>query len=497
MLTIAPTPVCDVPVLDGLASWKSYLWFFYDRVGMLAATSRRYGPMVVVRERIPLLKSKRKCLIVSGAELNRQVLGDAETYQSGGVVIRGPRGSSLNHLRRGLITVNGRKHQEQRRLVSPLFMPKAIWGLYPKMVESVRQELDTWQFGTTKDVFPRIVHMAMQQSIHNLLDGEDPAETVWLADAITELMKNTFRPGVMAFPLNLPGTPYRRMLRRADEISRRVLQMLDSRPRSEDSPRFLDRLVESHRADPGRVRREDLVGQIVVMFAASHETMPKAVTWALFLLTQHPRILAELRAEIQARCGDRPPTFEALEEMPLLNAVMKETMRVLPPAPVLLRRVRKEALLGTQAVYPGDYVLVNSLSTHRDPYVFDHPNQFRPERWFSASPDSYAYLPFGAGPRTCIAKTLGTIAMNLLVSMIVQRFSFAVAPGSRIDRSHRVTLEPKYGMPLMLQTPDWEFDAAPIRGNLHQMVDLTRQDATTGSSLPGKLAVALPLRRAA
>ncbi|MEX2169316.1 MAG: cytochrome P450 [Pirellulales bacterium] len=480
MLRIAPNTRPTVPELDGFAAWKHYLWFFYDAVGCVASLHERFGKMVILRERIPFRRSVRQCIFVSGAEYSRQVLSDPETFNSGGVIIRGPKGSALNKMRRGLITVNGHKHRDQRKMMSPLFMPKAVREYYPAMVETVRKELDDWQPGTTLDVFSRACRMALLMSVKSLLPGEDSTAALRLAEATNELLDRSFSAGVLMFPLNVIGTPYYRLLKRAERLQEQALKLIDSRPRHpQDAVLMLDRLVSYQLSNSHEISREDLAGQLVTMFAATHETTPKAIAWTMFLLAQHPNILAELHDELRAHCGDEPPSYEDLINLPLLNAVTKETLRILPPAPLVVRRVRGSAMLGPLEVSPGDYVVVNHFGTHRDPEVFADPDQFRPERWFDATPDNFEYLPFGAGPRTCIAKTMGLVTINLIVAMATQRFRLSVAPHSRIDRSHLITMAPKFGMPMRVKRHNGRFEATPITGNVCRMVDLTRSDATT------------------
>jgi cytochrome P450 len=243
---------------------------------------------------------------------------------------------------------------------------------------------------------------------------------------------------------------------------------------------MIDRLVSYQQSSTRNdVTRRDLAGQLVVMFAASHETAPKAAAWSLFLLAQHPTMMAELHDELKSNCGEEPPSYDQLSNLPILNAVTREAMRILPPAPLVVRRVRAEGMVGPQATFPGDYVVVNHFGTHRDPEVFPNADQFRPERWFDTSPDSFEYLPFGAGPRTCIAKTMGMLTINLIVAAAVQRFRLAVIPHSRIDRTHLVTMAPRFGLPMSVDRHDGQFQVTPIEGNINELVDLTRHDATT------------------
>ena len=474
---ISSCPVRAVPVIRGIAVWKWYFAFIRDQVGALAQFRERYGSLGALSE--PFSRRGR-CLIVSGADLNRQVLGDPETFQSGGVLVRGPHGSVLNRLRRGLVGANGEAHREMRRVVTPLFLPKAVRQYLPRMADVVRRELDAWPVGDTIDVNARISRLSLLVAAENLLAGEDPDEALQLAEMTADVLKQSFTLSVRLLRLNMAGTPFQRLIKRAEKLERMLLRLIDHHePQSEDSSHMLDRLISFHRAHPDRLKREDLVGQMFILFGASHETTAKAVTWSLFLLAQHPRILAELHEEVEARCGGEPPTMSDLEEMPLLDAVTKETMRLLPPAPWARRSVQAEGELDGFPVRPGDFVFLDHFSTHREPDVFPDPDQFRPERWFGAAPDRYAYLPFSAGPRTCIGKVLGTATINLLVAMIVQRFRLTMAPHSRIDRSYQVTLAPKFGMPMSVELQDGQFQAVSVDGNVHEMVDLSRSDATT------------------
>ncbi|HEY2882622.1 MAG TPA: cytochrome P450 [Pirellulales bacterium] len=488
----------EPPVLRGVAAYRRYLSFFRDQIGALGKFQRDFGSIVVLRARIPPSMKVRNCIIVSGAELNRQVLSDVETFQSGGLVIRGPRGSALNRLRRGLIGSNGEEHREVRRLVSPLFYPAAIKKYLPNMAALIGQELNNWPQGETVDVAERVSRLSLLVSAQNLLAGEKPEKTLPLAEANVELLRQSLHLGVWLCPLNIFGTPFRRLLKHAEQTERQLLEMIDNHePQPEGSSQLLDRLIGYHRENPDRLPRENLPGQLFILFSASHETVATAVTWTLFLLSQHPHILTELYEAIENRCGQSQPTFDDLEQLPLLDAIIKETMRLIPPVACVPRRIRAAAEIQGYEVGPKDFVLLNHYATHRDPEVYVDPQQFRPERWFTTQPDSFSYLPFGAGPRTCIGKALGTAAINLLTAMIVQRYRLTLQNGTKIDRSFHVTVAPKYGLPMHVAKQDGQFQYIAAQGNIHDMVDLTRPDATCRPAIAGTVKPAMMTASAA
>jgi cytochrome P450 len=128
--------------------------------------------------------------------------------------------------------------------------------------------------------------------------------------------------------------------------------------------------------------------------------------------------------------------------------------------------------LGEFELPQGSTVALSQYVTHRIPELYPEPQKFAPDRWFATNPAPYAYLPFGAGPRQCVGYPLAMMTLRISLAMILQRYRFTLAPGSRIDRRVGITLSPKYGMPMLISPQDRQFKRSKIRGNIHQMVQL-------------------------
>jgi cytochrome P450 len=110
--------------------------------------------------------------------------------------------------------------------------------------------------------------------------------------------------------------------------------------------------------------------------------------------------------------------------------------------------------------------------THHLPELYPNPERFEPQRWFGLKRGPYEYLPFSAGPRLCLGYSFAMQALKLSTAMILQRFRISLLPGARIDRTVRVTMSPKRGLPVVLHPPDRRFQAVPVRGNVREMVEL-------------------------
>jgi hypothetical protein len=178
----------------------------------------------------------------------------------------------------------------------------------------------------------------------------------------------------------------------------------------------------------------DLVAHAVILYAASFETTANVLAWTLFLIAQHPDIAASLHDEIVERFADRPPDNQQIDDLPLLDGVVQESMRLLPPVPLTFRTPLYAVEIGGLLLRTGDKILLSQYLTHRDPDVFRQPNRFNPLRWFTIRPDPYEYLPFSAGPRICLGISFAQLELKLTIVRVMQRFRMNVVPGSPIER---------------------------------------------------------------
>jgi cytochrome P450 len=196
------------------------------------------------------------------------------------------------------------------------------------------------------------------------------------------------------------------------------------------------------------------------------------MTWTLFLLAQHPEAAQALLDELDGVMGGAPPTVETLARAPLLEASVKEALRILPPVPYTIRVARRRMPLGPFEVGRGDRVILSHYVTHHLPELYERPERFLPQRWLTLRRGPYEYLPFSAGPRLCIGYSFAMQALKLSTAMILQRFRLSVVPGARIDRRVQVTMSPSRGLPMSVHAQDRRFERAAVRGNVREMVEL-------------------------
>jgi cytochrome P450 len=180
--------------------------------------------------------------------------------------------------------------------------------------------------------------------------------------------------------------------------------------------------------------------------SAGYDTTALALTWAFILLTRHPTVEDCLRAEVDAVLGGRTPTTADVSRLRYVQQVVNETLRLYPSAWVIAREAIRDTDVGGQRVPHRMTVLLSPWVLHRDARFFDEPHLFRPERWADTMKrlPRFSYLPFGAGPRTCIGSGFARLELCLALATIVQRYRLALAtPARPIDVLPVLTLQPR------------------------------------------------------
>jgi cytochrome P450 len=290
-----------------------------------------------------------------------------------------------------------------------------------------------------------------------------------------QLLEGFVSPSVMLFPYRVPGTPYDRLHRVGDRIEAELRGLIrERRERPDDRTDVLSLLIRAHDEDGTALTEDELVGQANVLFIAGHETMAHTLSWTLFLLARHPAVAGALREELAGGLGGSPPTVEQLARLPLLDAVVKESMRLLPATPFLFLRVAQaDVQVGRYTLPRGAHLVPSPLVTHRDPAVFANPDRFQPGRWLDGlTPAPYQYLPFGAGPRMCIGAGFAAQALRVVLATLLLRVRFDLAPSAKVSRKVQgITMGPKYGLPMIVSRPNAPVPAlGPLAGDIGELV---------------------------
>ena len=465
----APVPIRGPRAFPFVGAQVGFLRLMADPIGRLLAL-RPYGDVVAVADGSPAV------VVTYGPERNREVLSSQASYDNeAGFFFRVPPGSSLDTLSKALVFQAGDSHRRHRRAMMPAFQKAALDGYAPDLVSVTRETIGRWPVGQTADI-AALTRQLVQHVVVKCLYGIAPDfASRGLGAAATELVDWMTAPQVAAFPYAVPGSPYARVLELAEETVQLLRGLVEEKRRSRGSTDALA-LVMRACEEEHLLSEEELLGEALTLFVAGHDTQAQTLAWTLFLLGQHPKVLADVLDEIDSVLRGGAPAVEHIPRMVLVDRVIKESMRVLAPVPITFLKVaQSDVQLGPYMLPPGANVVVSPFLTHRDPERYPEPARFLPERWEEIQPSVYEYLPFGAGPRMCIGAAMATMGLRLMLPMILQKYRLSLAYGAKVSRFVRGNiLSPRHGLPMLIAPQDRHFvKREKVRGDISEIVDLS------------------------
>jgi cytochrome P450 len=203
----------------------------------------------------------------------------------------------------------------------------------------------------------------------------------------------------------------------------------------------------------GGMTDQQLRDEVMTLLLAGHETTAVSLSWIWYLLAQYPEVEKKLWSELRGILNGKAPGMQDLSKLPYTERVVKEAMRLYPPAWAVVRNALKDCDIGGYRVPAGATVVVSQWVMHRDPRYYEQPERFNPDRWLDekakAAP-KFAYFPFGGGPRTCIGAAFAAMEAALVLAAIAQRFQIRVAQGHPVEPLPTITLRPRHGIQVVL-----------------------------------------------
>ena len=213
-------------------------------------------------------------------------------------------------------------------------------------------------------------------------------------------------------------------------------------------------LLDAQDEDGSGMDDRQLRDEVMTLFLAGHETTALTLAWSWYLIGRHPEAEKKFHAELDKVLGDRAATFADLPRLKFMEQIVKESMRLYPPAYGLGREAINDCEVGGYHVPAGTQVFMFQWATHRDARFFDQPLEFKPERWtseFEARLPKYAYFPFGAGPRVCIGASFAMMEMILVLATIGRQFRLPLAPDHPVEVYPAMSLRPKDGVKITVR----------------------------------------------
>lgn len=356
----------------------------------------------------------------------------------------------------GLLTSEGDFWLRQRRLSAPAFHRERISSYATIMTDYTEQMLASWRDGETRDIHQEMMRLTLQIVVRALFNVE-AEQAGQISSAMNFVMRNA--TGIrMLFPpmARFLPTPqmirFRRAVWRLDETVFGIISK--RRVNQEDSGDLLSMLMQAQDDDGTRMSNEQLRDEVLTFLLAGHETTALTLTWTWHLLAQHPEVEGKLREELDRVLGNRVPSFTDLPALNYCERVIKESMRLYPPAWSLARTVIADFKLRSYTIPAGANVVMSQWIMHRNPKYFPDSEKFDPDRWESDGAKKlprFAYFPFGGGPRQCIGAAFAAIEATLLLATVARRFRLVGLADHLVVPVPSFTLRPRYGIKMALK----------------------------------------------
>ena len=367
-------------------------------------------------------------VLVNTPELVPEVLIErADDFQKGPVL----KTFSRPLLGDGLLNSEGEHHRQRRRLVAPAFAHQRVSRYGAVMRDHATAAQAGWQDGERINVAQSMMRLTLGIVGRTLFDVDllDRADT--LGEDITTLQTWVIRQMRVPFRIPLLRTPVAALARLNETIYRLIN---DRRASGLDKGDLLSMLMLSQDEETGRhLTDEQVRDEAMTLFVAGHETTAQAMAWSWYLLAQHPGHFERLRNE----------------GMPYALLVMKESMRLYPPAFILARSALRDTSIGGFQIRKGEIALIAPWLLHRNPRLFEDPLRFEPDRFLpdrEAALPRFAYLPFGGGKRICIGNQFALMEGQIILSTIAQHVSMELLSDRPIELQPFITLRPKGGV---------------------------------------------------
>lgn len=418
-----------------------------DRIKFITQVSKEYGDLVGFR------MGWRRLYLLSHPDHARHIFFDNPTnYRKGiGQIEAKPL------LGKGLLTSEGDLWARQRQLLQTAFHSQRLAHFSDTMVSLTQAMLKRWkeyaETGQPLDVAQEMVRLTLNilgstlfhfnfSSIGETFSSDLNVLTDWVMLRLTSIIR---------IPLYIPTTRNlhaRKALQRLDRIARLIIQG-SQQQRTDKHGDLISLLLNKPDADQQGLDEKQIRDEVMTFLLSGHETTAAAISWTLYLLAQHPEAWERLRDEVEkVLAGAAPSQFE-LQQLSYTRMVIEESLRLYPPVWLIPRQAIADDEISGYKIPANSNILFSVYSLHRHPNFWPNPERFDPERFTTekASARAYcSYLPFGAGPRSCLGGRFGMMEATIILAMIAQKYHLNLVSDHSVKPEASLTLHPRPGL---------------------------------------------------
>ena len=346
-----------------------------------------------------------------------------------------------------VILTSGTKHREYRKLLVPPFHGQRMRSYAQSMASAAHDCASKWHEGEDFRAYNFTQSVSLEVILDTVFGVTDPVVRSGLKALLPELLNlGNGLPMFFKF-LRLPVVPsWRRFTAVRKQTNELIGQLIRDRASSDDrGDDILSMLLEAEYDDGSRMDELEVRDQLLSILSAGHETTAIAMAWTLYWLHRHPEKLNRLLEDISEQAPTGDP--EALTQIPYLDAVVNESLRIHPVLPDLARKLRKDTELMGCKLKAGTAVGAVAFLTHRDPEIYEDPDEWIPERFLDHKFSPFEFYPFGGGNRRCIGAAFASFEAKVVLGTLLPTYRFELLDDRplSVERRH-ITLMPRGGV---------------------------------------------------
>jgi cytochrome P450 len=394
---------------------------------------------------------KEAIVTIDPAVIQHVLKTNAENYHKSEIQVK-----RMGHfLGKGLLTTEGEAWRNQRRLIQKGFGPKQLDALSAIMQNSVADSLrdfDSKIHDGPVDIYPHLMKITFSMVARSLFGARLKDEDIDLVShticTVQEfIVRQTLQPYLNPwFAASGELRKHEEMRTRADAV---LLEYIKKRRNESPGNDLLQTLMDARYSDGEGMSNELVLSESMQLLVAGHETSSNGLSWLLYLLSSRPDCLERVRQEIDSVLGDAPLNHSDVPKLEFTTQVIQEGLRLYPPFWMIDRMAVADDRVGDVAIPAGSTVIVYVYGAHHAPRYWKDPETFDTARFIKGNEKlrtPFTYLPFGGGPRGCIGNHYAMLQMLMILSDLLRKYDFQLAPSQTIEARPMVILRPKHGI---------------------------------------------------
>ncbi len=441
------TSSTSIPAVSRFRSFADSVAMARNPVPVLARYNETFGDTF----RFYLGGLKEAIVTIDPAVIQHVLKTNADNYQKSEIQVK-----RMGHfLGKGLLTTHGEAWRTQRRLIQKGFDRKQLDALSSIMQDSLAESLrnfDRQIHDGPVDIYPQLMKITFAMVARSLFGASLKDEDIDLVShticTVQEfIVRQTLQPYLNPwFAASGELRRHEEMRTRADAVLMEYIKRRRKEPSRSD---LLQTLMDARYSDGEGMPDELILSESMQLLVAGHETSSNALSWLLYLLSSRPDCLERVRQEFDSVLGEEPLSHSHVPKLEFAAQVIQETLRLYPPFWMIDRMAVADDLVGDVAIPRGSMVIVYVYGAHHAPRYWQNPENFDTERF--AKPNDklrtpFTYLPFGGGPRGCIGGNYAMLQILMILSDLLRKYDFQLAPGQMIEARPMVILRPKHGI---------------------------------------------------